>query len=222
MKTMKRTRQSEFLKLFPNTPLDENGVIEILEFCPMEEFGVKIPDCHKTKTCEMCRKDFWLEEVPATNIGKVNGSTEITRQSEFLKLFPNAPLDKSCLLDTLCPMQLGEKRAKCHKEHTCEMCRRDFWLNEFNTFVPETLDWCRYHYVPKNPKYITCGDFGRKDGMDGSCHWCREMTPYQWHMCADESWIQGLLRPISKAKFKTREEAAAFIEKYKQRNPLGK
>lgn len=88
-------------------------------------------------------------------------------------------------------------------------------------FIPETLDWCCHHYVPKNPAYITCKEFGRCDGMDGSCWWCMEMTPYQWHMCVDEAWIQSLLRPISKTRFTTREEAAAFIEKYKQRNPLG-
>lgn len=63
-------------------------------------------------------------------------------------------------------------------------------------FVPETLDWCRHHFVPKNPVYITCQDFGCCDGMDGSCWWCMEMTPYQWHMCADEAWVQGLLRPV--------------------------
>lgn len=65
-------------------------------------------------------------------------------------------------------------------------------------FIPETLDWCCHHYVPKNPAYITCKEFGRCDGMDGSCWWCMEMTPYQWHMCVDEAWIQSLLRPISK------------------------
>lgn len=53
-------------------------------------------------------------------------------------------------------------------------------------FVPETLDWCKKHYVPLIKQYISCNEFGYCDGMNGSCHWCREMTPYQWEMCRDE------------------------------------
>ena len=49
-------------------------------------------------------------------------------------------------------------------------------------FVPEKLEWCRKHYVPPIEKHISCKDFGNCDSMDGSCHWCREMTPYQWYM----------------------------------------
>ena len=83
-------------------------------------------------------------------------------------------------------------------------------------FVPETLEWCKKHYVPPVKKHIFCKSFGQCDGMDGSCHWCREMLPYQWHMCCDETWIKGLLRPGSRNPENTREEAAEFIEKDKQ------
>lgn len=82
-------------------------------------------------------------------------------------------------------------------------------------FVPETLEWCRKHYVPPIEKHISCKDFGGCDGMDGSCHWCREMTPYQWEMCSDETWVKNLLRPLLCNSEKTREEAAEFIERYK-------
>lgn len=82
-------------------------------------------------------------------------------------------------------------------------------------FVPETLEWCRKHYVPPIKKHISCKDFGDCDGMNGSCHWCREMTPYQWEMCSDETWIKNLLRPLSRNPEKTREEAAEFIERCK-------
>lgn len=84
-------------------------------------------------------------------------------------------------------------------------------------FVPETLEQCKTHYVPPIKKYILCESFGKCDGMDGSCHWCREMSPYQWHMCYDESWVRNLLSPIVRRNPEnSREEAAEFIERYKQ------
>ena len=86
---------------------------------------------------------------------------------------------------------------------------------DFN-FVPETLDWCKTHYVHPVERYIECPDFGNVDWMNGGCHWCHEMTPYQCEMCRDESHLRGLMSPYSKLKAKTREEAAEFIENYKK------
>ena len=89
--------------------------------------------------------------------------------------------------------------------------------------VPETLTWCRQHYVPPVKEHIHCPDFGHSDGMNGSCWWCMEMTPYQWHMCKDETWVRGLLGPTSRVRFKckTRDDAVQFIEEYKQKHPMG-
>jgi hypothetical protein len=89
--------------------------------------------------------------------------------------------------------------------------------------VPETLTWCRHHYVPPVQAHIHCPDFGHSDGTDGSCWWCMEMTPYQWHMCKDETWVRGLLGPTSRVRFKckTRDDAVQFIEEYKQKHPMG-
>lgn len=83
-------------------------------------------------------------------------------------------------------------------------------------FVPETLNWCQKHYVPPIQKHITCNAFGHNDGTDGSCWWCKEMCPYQWEMCMDETWVRGLLSPAARIQAKTREEAIEFIETYKQ------
>lgn len=77
-------------------------------------------------------------------------------------------------------------------------------------FVPETLEQCKQHYIPPINQYISCSEFGNSDGMNGSCHWCKEMCPYQFEMCRDESWIQSLM------KNKSREDAEKFIEYYKQ------
>lgn len=83
-------------------------------------------------------------------------------------------------------------------------------------FVPETIDWCNRHYVPPIKKYINCEEFGYSDPMNGSCHWCLEMCPYQWEMCQDESWVRGLMSPAAWKRAETREEAIEFIENYKQ------
>lgn len=95
----------------------------------------------------------------------------------------------------------------------CQSC-------DVSDFVPETLDWCKSHYVPPVQKYITCTDFGHTDAMNGSCWWCMEMTPYQWYMCQDESWVRSLLGDLSKLKNKNRAEAISFVDGYKQQNPM--
>ena len=91
---------------------------------------------------------------------------------------------------------------------------------EDKPIVPETLDWCKEHYTPPVKEHIHCPDFGKCDGTNGGCWWCMEMTPYQWHMCSDETWIKGLINPYGKPAGHvclTRQEAATFIEEYKQR-----
>lgn len=91
-------------------------------------------------------------------------------------------------------------------------------MNIDEHIVPETLHWCREHYVPPVKEYmVPCEYFGNCDGMSGGCWWCMEMMPYRWHMCQDEGWISGL---TSRGKM-SREKAIDFIEEYKQRNPLG-
>ena len=52
-----KTRQSEFLKLFPNAQTDSG----CLNACPMDVFGNTGIDCNK-RTCFECKKAFWLQE----------------------------------------------------------------------------------------------------------------------------------------------------------------
>ena len=62
----------------------------------------------------------WATEHPAK-----------TRQSEFLKLFPNAPIYTNthnvaldpCLVDTTL-------RGHCPTGRGCDICRREFWMQE--------------------------------------------------------------------------------------------
>ena len=56
-----KTRQSEFLKMFPNAETDKSG---ILIFCPrkFDPENINSVHCHRYG-CLECRKDYWLSEV---------------------------------------------------------------------------------------------------------------------------------------------------------------
>lgn len=56
----KKTRQSEFLKMFPDAPLDEFGCMSI---CPADvDKNEKCGERGGAK-CVNCQKNYWLEEV---------------------------------------------------------------------------------------------------------------------------------------------------------------
>lgn len=56
-----KTRQSELLKLFPNTKIDSGVII----FCPRNFLpeAEKSAYCKKHESCKECRKNYWLTEV---------------------------------------------------------------------------------------------------------------------------------------------------------------
>ena len=56
-----KTRQSEFLKMFPNAKICRDGVLYI-DPCSLETDFYKIPECVK-KNCDDCRREYWLAEV---------------------------------------------------------------------------------------------------------------------------------------------------------------
>ena len=53
-----KTRQSEFLKMFPDADIHRNGILEI---CPRRIENSKMFDCHID--CNDCRKEYWLAGV---------------------------------------------------------------------------------------------------------------------------------------------------------------
>ena len=53
-----KTRQSEFLKMFPDSELDSNGIIDI---CPIVMYHKYT--CSGLITCDECRAEFWKEEI---------------------------------------------------------------------------------------------------------------------------------------------------------------
>ena len=52
-----KTRQSEFLKHYPDAQIDSG----CLNACPMDVFGNMGINCNK-QTCYECKKEFWLAE----------------------------------------------------------------------------------------------------------------------------------------------------------------
>ena len=53
-----KTRQSEFLKMFPDSVTDRNGIIGI---CPRNVNRQYY--CGTYDDCEKCREKFWMEEI---------------------------------------------------------------------------------------------------------------------------------------------------------------
>lgn len=54
-----KTRQSEFLKMFPNAFVDDAGVLSALP-CRIDKTAKGV--CPK-KTCRDCRRNYWLQEI---------------------------------------------------------------------------------------------------------------------------------------------------------------
>ena len=100
----------------------------------------------------MC--DYYVNcgDCPAGNCGRCASINEIpnlvpivekwakehpvkTRQSEFLKMWPDAEIGGDGLL-SIAPCQLNvellqcESRDDCENRGVCNKCRRDFWLKE--------------------------------------------------------------------------------------------
>lgn len=56
-----KTRQSEFLKMFPNAGLDIEGILRI-DPCDLDIEMEKRKVCN-AQDCDACRKNYWLAEV---------------------------------------------------------------------------------------------------------------------------------------------------------------
>lgn len=56
-----KTRQSEFLKMFPNASVGYNGTLVI---CPSQADAKAITECVRSEiNCDKCKRDFWLAEI---------------------------------------------------------------------------------------------------------------------------------------------------------------
>ena len=56
-----KTRQSEFLKIFPNASVGYNGTLVI---CPSQADTKAVAACVRSeRNCDKCKRDFWLKEI---------------------------------------------------------------------------------------------------------------------------------------------------------------
>lgn len=56
-----KTRQSEFLKMFPNAEI-KDGIIQICPFSVDGNRGCYVKELEYSK-CQKCRQEYWLEEI---------------------------------------------------------------------------------------------------------------------------------------------------------------
>lgn len=55
-----KTRQSEFLRMFPNATINESDGILCITLCSIEGKSI---GCTKGKSCGDCRREYWLAEA---------------------------------------------------------------------------------------------------------------------------------------------------------------
>lgn len=84
-------------------------------------------------TADICTADIIekAEKVVQIVEGWAKDNPIKTRQSEFLKMFPNAETDKSGIL-IFCPRKFDPENINsvhCHR-HGCLECRNNYWLTE--------------------------------------------------------------------------------------------
>lgn len=86
---------------------------------------------YKEGTCTFGFGDYSVEHIEET-ISKVEQWAKAhpvkTRQSEFLKMFPNAPLYRGVVSIPPCSIE-KEMRGNC-LTRDCFKCRRTYWLTE--------------------------------------------------------------------------------------------
>lgn len=87
--------------------------------CPLEGINCSIGIGMSDKECEriITAVEQWSKERPRK-----------TRQSAFLKQYPNAPLDGGALV--LCPRAVDFTYTCPISEKRCKVCRKQFWSQE--------------------------------------------------------------------------------------------
>ena len=101
-------------------------------------------DCSECPLCEKFKEDgyFCIAGVSECASGYTEKAVQIveqltkdhpvkTRQSEMLKIFPDARIYRGVIC--LCPRYFlpeEARKAYCEKHNTCQECRKDYWLTE--------------------------------------------------------------------------------------------
>lgn len=113
------------------TPKTEEECVQAL----LEELGdvnlcmsvVEANRCIHIRCLSVDKKARWAQRIQEARgeAPKETHKEKKTRQSEFLKMFPNALMD-GCTV-AMCPVKVDEN-VDCRLQ--CDDCRKDFWLAE--------------------------------------------------------------------------------------------
>lgn len=57
-----KTRQSEFLRVYPNVEFEDNGIVDI-DPCTMDTKQYARGNCKMQYSCSSCRREYWSQEV---------------------------------------------------------------------------------------------------------------------------------------------------------------
>lgn len=96
-----------------------------------------IDDCDICPLSGTCHSSYLIDKELKQQVDAVEKWSKEhpikTRQSELLKLFPNAPLYNAIL--TMCPQDVDRsiKDFYCDNKTTCDDCKKQFWLTPIDT-----------------------------------------------------------------------------------------
>ena len=81
-----KTRQSEFLKMFPNAPVNKGTVLGI---CPRDVDLTFVGSCERRSSefCNRCKKEYWLEPIEETTNKETNQCDTWAENAVFLKTY---------------------------------------------------------------------------------------------------------------------------------------
>lgn len=105
------------------------------EKCPVYKEGRCMVMCCMVM-CKVGFGDDWLGSESVKDIKETISKVEQwakdhpakTRQSEFLKMFPNADFCRDVINILPCIVEKG--MSKCCSDKRCEECRKNYWLTE--------------------------------------------------------------------------------------------
>lgn len=96
-------------------PVCKDGMCMVRRMAVLDDTSVEnIEEIEKT----VSKVEQWAKDHPAK-----------TRQSEFLKMLPNAVIDEDDGILGIRPCDIDE-RIGCTNEKGCDGCRRKYWLEE--------------------------------------------------------------------------------------------
>lgn len=88
-------------------------------------------DFKKNGTCPLDKRFLLLtpsEDIVSSVEQWAKDHPVKTRQSEFLKMFPNAEFCQDVI--NILPCSIEKEMCKCCDDRECEECRKDYWLTE--------------------------------------------------------------------------------------------